>query len=545
MHYNLMTEPWIEVIDLQGNRKLMGIKQCLKEAHLLKDIAVPVLYAQRAYIYQYLTIELLSTIVMAAYYKPETRFAATRAKYLAELARSLDTPEINAYIQKYADRFDLCDKERPFLQDITLSDSLQQNYAAAVKVKDKRRQYDYIALINPLAPGKNNKVAGSIRNTYVDFGEGMYSYLAPYVMSGREFAYAVLYHNSFCHSPCGAQYKAGLRANSSLYGSMYGKTLAETIAANCITLERSQRPNEDDEDVCFDAPVWEWDSIADYVKYSSDNVLAGMYYPIKTILGRFNDEGNVDYAVLELAKTERIDKDVCAALIESSMTAHPYAVRQLSKKDAKKNSPLVMTYLTYRPTDDAHAMAIAVTKDLGNMMACPIITRHAETGCKIRWYYRYLDKYKANMLAQGRIILPDSALILLDAQKRQYAVDFQEACNKATYLFQCALQMVRDNAFQGEFKKQEEFSTELARFTFQIAKYFFDTFIPALDVNTESAMENAKKWLLHEAAHQVDDNVPYGTGPLIRNAAKNRMYAILYKTLHPEQKKEETTDESL
>lgn len=103
--FNLLTEPWIPVMDMSGKVKEMGILDTLYEAHNLAEISDP------SPLIQFGIYRLLIAFVMDAMElknEPGLRRAIERKQF--------DMSVIDAYTERWKNRFDLFDKEHPFMQ---------------------------------------------------------------------------------------------------------------------------------------------------------------------------------------------------------------------------------------------------------------------------------------------------------------------------------------------------------------------------------------------------------------------------------------------
>lgn len=106
--YQLLEEPWIPVVDLTGEKKLLGIRTLLEQAHLLQEISDP------SPLVEYGLYRLLVVFLMDAL-RPQDE------DELEELLEAKQFPmeTIERYIstcQSEGVTFDLFDRERPFLQ---------------------------------------------------------------------------------------------------------------------------------------------------------------------------------------------------------------------------------------------------------------------------------------------------------------------------------------------------------------------------------------------------------------------------------------------
>jgi CRISPR system Cascade subunit CasA len=110
--YDLLTQPWIPVVDRNGNPDAVGLTDTLLRAHQLREIRDPVpilefgvyrlLIALLADIFQFRSLQQLSDLV-------ERR------------SDGLPPEPIRHYVEQCGQRFDLFDPKRPFLQSADLA----------------------------------------------------------------------------------------------------------------------------------------------------------------------------------------------------------------------------------------------------------------------------------------------------------------------------------------------------------------------------------------------------------------------------------------
>ena len=264
--YNLIGENWIKVKYLDGTVREIGIRQCLEDAENIDDIIPPTFRRDTATIYYVPLLRLLTTIVMSAYFKPEQNFASSNFKYLKKFQDTIYTDVIKDYLDKWYDRFDILSKEHPFLQN--------KDILGKVETDDKDLDSCFL-LSNPLAPASNNIMFGKNRSQNTT----SLSNKSQYKMSLRELSYFLLYQATMGLCPCPAQYDEGsLEKISSIYVVLKSKNLKETILKNVIIL------SGDKDDIIYDKPIWELDSIQDIERYYPlenryKNYLMCSFYP--------------------------------------------------------------------------------------------------------------------------------------------------------------------------------------------------------------------------------------------------------------------------
>lgn len=106
--FDVLDQGWIPVVDENGSRQLMGIRQVLSEAHRLREISDPSPLEEYS-LYRFLTVFLMDAL------RPKTR---SNISDLLKKGR-FDMPQIERYIAQCLTEgvsFDLFDEERPFLQ---------------------------------------------------------------------------------------------------------------------------------------------------------------------------------------------------------------------------------------------------------------------------------------------------------------------------------------------------------------------------------------------------------------------------------------------
>jgi CRISPR system Cascade subunit CasA len=108
--FNVLTEPWISVIHLNGLRQELGIVQCLEQAHELREIRDPAPIIEFG-IYRLLVAFVLDMLILSNR-RPEDIYD------LKDIIREgrFDSGMIGKYIEQCGDVFDLFHPERPFLQ---------------------------------------------------------------------------------------------------------------------------------------------------------------------------------------------------------------------------------------------------------------------------------------------------------------------------------------------------------------------------------------------------------------------------------------------
>ncbi len=104
--FNLLTEPWIPVVDQNGSRLTLGIRDLLLNAHQLREVAAetPPMTAS--------VLLLLLAVVYRVYAPPDEE-----AWYRLWQEGKFPASTLEEYFRKWESRFDLFDAEQPFYQD--------------------------------------------------------------------------------------------------------------------------------------------------------------------------------------------------------------------------------------------------------------------------------------------------------------------------------------------------------------------------------------------------------------------------------------------
>lgn len=108
--FNVLTEPWIPVIDLEGTRKELGILSCLAMAHELKEIRDPSPMIEFG-LYRLLVAFVLDCLILEGK-RPEV----TEDLQVLLQADKFDSKALEKYAADCGEVFDLFHPTRPFLQ---------------------------------------------------------------------------------------------------------------------------------------------------------------------------------------------------------------------------------------------------------------------------------------------------------------------------------------------------------------------------------------------------------------------------------------------
>ncbi|WP_315533021.1 type I-E CRISPR-associated protein Cse1/CasA, partial [Corynebacterium matruchotii] len=106
--FNLLTEPWIPVIYTDGSVADISIRDIFAEAHDIQGLACDL---------PTVNVAVFRTL-LAIFYRSVSKDMLKDQKYWAKLWKKSTLPldSITKYLDTVADRFDLLDPEKPFLQ---------------------------------------------------------------------------------------------------------------------------------------------------------------------------------------------------------------------------------------------------------------------------------------------------------------------------------------------------------------------------------------------------------------------------------------------
>ena len=254
IHFDVLTEPWISVIDLQGNKRELGVLELLEQAPRLKEIADPVIT------YEYGIFRFLCTFLMDAYRPREW-------SDLEELYQSgkFDMRLIRDYVavcKEEGASFDLFDKERPFLQA-----GFDEKY-------DKKLVS--VAALNIALPSGNN---------HVHFDHRLEE---EQVMTCAEAAKGLCAINLFCTAGVRG-YPSTVNGAPPIYFILDDKTLFGSLVYSMIAEDEAGNISYSDP-----PPVWRCKAeIVPQEKETDTSVLYGMMYPCRRILLKPEEDGNI------------------------------------------------------------------------------------------------------------------------------------------------------------------------------------------------------------------------------------------------------------
>ena len=500
--YNILNEPWLQVRYLNGEVCKVGVKQALKDAHLIAEIT-PIHKNGTAYwIYDVVDLWLLCIIVMASYPKTEDTDGAYDEEYLEELwnSETLFTSNVDSYLEAFADRFDLFDEVHPFLQDVSLKDKLS-------KAMKNKEQYDFVSKFNPFAPGDTTAVFGSVREGGI--GEENSDYLKRYRIKPDEAVHIVLYRASLALSPMPAKYVASLGSNAKTFAMLKGKTLKETIVANCVRL--------DDKREC--RPIWEYASLEEIKGIDSASLYSSVLFttfaassPI--LLGsELDNDGNILYGVAK-QKSEIVDwsQEAFKNHEELYICHNPWTVKDVIKDEKTKEDKEV--FFKFRvgktgkneQTDTSPiSLIMAATKRLGGRMRTPVIGRlrcdSNLKNCALVFYYRTRPEKFSFVYATGKIeASANSAVLLSDKRNSMLAQRYQTAVLRANAKLRDSLKCLSlgmsaasANGTHGRSSNGEISKRILNEFNAWVATDFFTCFIEDIEASEDACLEKAEE----------------------------------------------------
>lgn len=246
-HYNLIDEPWIKVVALDGSERVYGLKELFTRAHELSFLAGETELQNVA------VLRMLVAISVTSMYRYDSRGnrlditnrreAISRYKELWNQQKFTD--EMTTYLNTWHARFDLLDEEYPFYQ-------VPGKYRKRMEGKpDSKNKAGITYLLDPYgdsdklgwvgATGFNGEILQS-GNTVSPFSTK--SGLSGYSMTFAESARWLIYYMSFadCASKIPGKWNAGMTfASSGALIRPAGKNLFETVMLCSVLLDQNER----------------------------------------------------------------------------------------------------------------------------------------------------------------------------------------------------------------------------------------------------------------------------------------------------------------
>lgn len=311
--FNVLYEPWMGVVDMDGNETLVGLRDYLVNAHLYKCSAENKQFA----VLRRLQQRLAETFVMDIFgINIDTEAALINAGHF-------DADEIDAYIRNCENSgvsFDLFDENRPFMQtDKITYEKVFKNKASGP-----------VAAINPRMGSGNNKVffnnvnvndylnnteAEDCRHSYYDS-----VYNKKYTVEDAVAISFAEYMNMLLIAHCiagqgGAGYRSGLMCVGVppiLYhiDSDMNQTLFHSILMN-IAFDNTHSDKND-------SPLWRWNTYergkddlnSNEVNTVNISKMEGMFFPVMYL---YPDLSSIDEENKTISKVYKINIDLGAA----------------------------------------------------------------------------------------------------------------------------------------------------------------------------------------------------------------------------------------
>lgn len=521
--YNLIDEPWIRVQYNNGLVKEVGIRQALMDATQIKDILPPKFRKDTIYLHKVAVYRLLETIVMGAYFKKDTEYAAQDTDYLDELEdQGLYTDVVKNYIDRFYDRFDLFSETHPFLQNIHLKSLHAENSLKHV-------------LINPFVPSGNSNLFGKARSADV-IKENV---LDQFRITPKEFAYIVLYFG-FMHikfAPTVSSERS-IRGNANTFVVLKGKTLNDTICMNIMPLKKS---NSDDGK--SDKPVWELSDIHEIEEYEMENLkdqeLLCTFFPGVSLLG-FEEDGVITDIVQCLNKDNKATRKNGSGLAFTDAIA-PNLTFNLSTVYAEKSSIFEITgnekkRVYFNPVKsesensalkDAWLHCLAATKKDDKYYGCPLFAKPIKEDCEIDIYFRHADSKGMSILECGYLVLPNTktACILKDENLYHYADQYKEYLHEAEFEFKKCIKQLFAGGHGSVDAKNIQTNAGRA-FSEWVDEDFFGLFTDKLSENPAEAVAEAKERIM-EFVLSLFDELSTNMDIFEYATIRNRLYGAL------------------
>lgn len=241
--FNVLDEPWIPVVTLDGTKELLGIRDTLSRASNLREISV-VSPLEEFSVYRFLSVFLMDAL------RPKR--TSTIKRLLKEGCFDMD--RIEDYISLCENEgvsFDLFDEDRPFMQ------------SAYVKEWDKEPKP--ISAIDCFLPSGNNHL-------HFEHGEAEAK-----AVSVDKAVRLLLTIQQFC-TAAAQGYPSGVNASPPYFGVVKGENLFETLTYCLLPLQMI--------DVPFDEPPVIWRSASEVMQKEAvgqTSWLRGMLFPARRV----------------------------------------------------------------------------------------------------------------------------------------------------------------------------------------------------------------------------------------------------------------------
>lgn len=441
--FNILYEPWMGVIDENGNEKSVGLRDYLVNAHIYKRSAenkfIPIL--------RRLQQRLAETFVMDVF------GLDVEAEIELLDAGHFDAEKIDNYIRKCEESgvsFDLFDENRPFMQ-------------ADKKTFEKvfgNKKPGSVAAINPKMGSGNNKVffrnveaADYLKNTDADDNRfshydsvynKKYSAESAYVLTFAEYMNLLLIAHSVAGQG-GAGYRSGLMCVGVppvLYhlDSMKHQSLFHSILMNAAF---DDQHNEEG------VPMWRWNTYEygkNYLNSADESDIAvpkmtGMFFPVMYLypdIESINPEANTisrvykfnidfgDAGVISIAREQWIVNTEPSVSVKEIKTSTRTFKTGTRFTESNRSWLDIKTYADKFDGGAPKSLTASTTKydlyDMNKKFGSPIMTAY------------YIAMEQAKYLTQGmyQCYLPEC--ILNDQEKKNISAKFISAAENIAYL---------------------------------------------------------------------------------------------------------------
>lgn len=509
---NVINDKWLYVRYLDNRVEQVSIRQAFIDAEKIKNIETPTFHGVKAFIYDVPVIQLLTTILLAVYFKPETDFLARDEDFQAILLEDgkYDLSLILNYLDKWQDRFNLFDERYPFLQDTRLkpyADFTNDNIEA------------YLPKISLLAPSANNivfeKCVSDHRLSFDDYKPNM-----------TELVYMLLYNQSMGTSPMAKQYpNKTLLTNASMFVVNYKDNLKNTILANALPLRKSHTGE------LYDRPVWELDDRMDALtKFDVgtvfENVLLCTFFPCLPIYIAYDNEvKDIKLAQVGVCDDCILDKKLKESITQGYVIYNPLTIKSESKD--KKTDETTYSYTTWNKSTRLIRLCIDVTKQTAIGELCPVLSLGSDANTII--YYREYDENKCNVLSFGKYELSQNVFAeLTKPENHKKAIQFQNIISMVKDSFNIFREAMNDMTVTTVNGKQIKHSTTIdntiTTFNSFAENYFFSDFVG--NIADDKVMTTTYETLCSKAKEIV-----YKLGNVTKNPIKfaDMMSLFYYK----------------
>lgn len=452
---NIINDPWLYVKYLDGLITQVSVRQAFIDAEKIQNIETPTFHNTKVYIYDVPIIQLLATIVLAAYFKPEINFQAHNKGFCKKLMKNgWDLQVILNYLDQWQDRFNLEDEKYPFMQDTRLKD------------RPKPGGYSsYISKTSVIAPGGNNLIFE--HNDLIN----PVNYIEKYNIELDELVYILLYNRIMGTSPHAQVFpNKSLCTNATLFIVNYGHNLFETIVYNCIPLRNNLQ-----DDNLYDKPVWELDTLDEIHHYPIEelhkNTLLCTFFPCLPLYVEFDNNIITNIKLSQTANDGIFQKDIKNNLALAYALYNPWAIRTYIQEDEGGFEK----YKEWTKNLKILGLCIDVTKKLPSGFACNIVSTELQenSNAKCVIYYRQYDGMKTNVLSYGKYEVNQSVFEnLQDSHKHELAVEYQSIVKKCYDKF---------NEFKTANISKNQLDNCKYKFSTFAEQYFLQTFIQNLD----------------------------------------------------------------